>query len=160
SSLSGQGDPAGEGIGREDSVFALVRESHRAAQRAQHPRTHWRDLRPRRALRIETMTRLTIPAIVLALVASGCVRAQHFRYAPMEYRSECFADGLKPPGRANSLWPSLDCTNTLYGAAFIEFSEQGRLIEKAQKSEALDLIDRVRQKGASRKIITFIYAHG
>jgi hypothetical protein len=105
--------------------------------------------------------KLSLVVLGCALLATGCVRANRFRY--VQNQPECFAARVDPfsaESKENRRWPSLECVHALYRVGFIEFEEDGKAVDPVQEQKALALIDEARRRSPTGKIITVVYVHG
>jgi pimeloyl-ACP methyl ester carboxylesterase len=108
------------------------------------------------------MKRLLIALAGLGLLSAACVQKDRFRH--VQNQPECFPDtqvdpvpGVKGENRA---WASLECRHTLYTVGFIEFDDDGRLIDPVQEAKALSLIEHAKKTAPGGKVITLVYVHG
>jgi hypothetical protein len=106
------------------------------------------------------MTASRCLVVLLAIAGlSGCVRHERYRYVQPQH--DCFDPDQDPfPDGTPRLFPSLDCRDAGYQVGFVEFDQQGQLIEPLQQQKALALITAAKKRLASRKVITLVYVHG
>jgi hypothetical protein len=99
--------------------------------------------------------------LALAATATACVGAKRFRY--VQDQPNCFSPPPDPvpgaPGEHRP-FPSVDCRTTFYKIGFIEFNEDGTLVDPAQHQKVLALIDSEKKGAPGGKIISFVYVHG
>jgi hypothetical protein len=85
---------------------------------------------------------MTARGLVVVLVAaahlSGCVMHERYRY--VQPQDECFSPKDPFPDGTPRPFPSLDCRDAGYQVGFVEFDQQGQLIEPKQQDKALALI--------------------
>ena len=99
----------------------------------------------------------------LVLASAGCVQQDRFRYVRLQ--PECFGGRTATdpvpgaPGEKRE-WPSLDCRHRDYSVAFVEFDGNGKLIDPAQRTKALELIAHKKSVARNGKVITLVYVHG
>ena len=107
------------------------------------------------------MKSLSAVLIALALLSTGCVTSDRFRY--VQNQPSCFDNKTDPlpgvPGEKRQ-WASLDCGHALFTVAFVEFDSDGKLIDPVQLEKALRVIDHARQAGPNGKVVTAVYVHG
>jgi hypothetical protein len=98
----------------------------------------------------------------LALMLSGCVTKERFRY--VHKQDHCFAPEPDPvpPSDPNERrpHPSIDCRSALYKTGFVEFDQNGGHIDPAQARKVLALIAHEKARVAGGKVITLVYVHG
>ena len=112
------------------------------------------------------ITRVVLLVVPLALMLSGCVMKDRFRY--VHKQDHCFAPPSDPPpsdpvpGVPNEKrpLPSLDCRSALYKTGFIEFDQNGGHIDAEQARKVLALITHEKARIAGGKVITLVYVHG
>jgi pimeloyl-ACP methyl ester carboxylesterase len=106
------------------------------------------------------MRHILLVLVGCAVVATGCVRREQFRFVQLQ--PECFGGDDPVPGvdGEKRLWPSVECRHTLYSVGFIEFDQRGRFIDPEQERKALSLIDQARTKSSNGRIIAVVYVHG
>jgi len=104
-----------------------------------------------------------LPVVLLAALVfcSGCVLKERYRY--VQDQPTCFAPQPDPvpgvPGE-NRPFASVDCRSARYTTGFVEFNQQGELIDRAQAEKALKLIAHQKARARNGKIIAFVYVHG
>jgi hypothetical protein len=104
-----------------------------------------------------TIGRLLV--LVAAIGLSGCVRHERYRY--VQPQDDCFSPDKDPfPDGSPRLFASLDCRDVGYQVGFVEFDQQGKLVEPLQQKKALALITAAKKRLASKKVITLVYVHG
>jgi hypothetical protein len=99
--------------------------------------------------------------LLATLTLSGCVTHERFRY--VQKQDECFAPAADPvPGVPDErrLFRSLDCRTSFYKVGFVEFEEDGDLVDPDQARKVLRLIQAEKGRFAGGKIITLVYVHG
>jgi len=106
---------------------------------------------------------LAVAAVPLALMLSGCVRTERYRY--VQRQDPCFSpppDADPVPGAAGEKrpYPSIDCRSTRYKTGFIEFDQQGGHIDPDQAKKVLALIAHEKAHVTGGKVITLVYVHG
>lgn len=102
-----------------------------------------------------------IAILIAALLLSGCVLKERYRY--VQKQPGCFAPAPDPvPGMPDERRPftSVDCRSAMYKTAFVEFDQQGGPIDPAQADKAIALIKHEKARMATGKVITLVYVHG
>jgi len=106
------------------------------------------------------MTRAGI-VVIMAILLQGCVMKARHRY--VQNQPWCFDGTLDPvpgvPGEGRP-FASVECRSAFYKTAFIEFDQQGGLIDETQVRKARALIAAEKHRAPGGKIITLVYVHG
>ena len=97
--------------------------------------------------------------VPLALMISGCVMKERYRY--VHKQDACFEPPPDPiPSEEKRPHTSLDCRSVAFKTGFIEFDQNGGPIEADQARKVLALIKAEKARVAGGKVITLVYVHG